>query len=201
MSQFALPLDWPAQHDERDFIVTDTNRLVVRHLDHCSVWPVMATWLTGPRKSGRSLIGRIFAARSGGTLIDDAERADEEAIFHAWNRAQADRRPLLMIADAAPPEWKIRLPDLRSRLSATPHVAIGLPDDALAGALAEKLLIARGLAPPSDLGRYLLTRIERSYVGILRAVDAIDEAALARRQRITLPLVKRALESMGVIDE
>jgi len=201
MSQIALPFEWPADEHERDFILSEANSQVARHLDHWSLWPVMATIITGPRKSGRSLIGRLFARKTGGELIDNAERAGEEMLFHAWNRAQERHRPLLIIADAPPPVWRVRLPDLRSRLSATPHVAIAEPDDALAAALIEKLLVARGLVPPPDLARYLVPRIERSYIGINRIVDAIDEIALSRRHRITLPLARQALATLGVIDD
>lgn len=201
MSQIALPFEWPADEHERDFIISDANRLAARHLDHWALWPVMATIITGPRKSGRSLLGRIFARKTGGMLMDDAERASEEALFHAWNRAQEERRPLIVIADAVPPAWRVGLPDLRSRLAATPHVAIAEPDDELAAALIEKLIGARGVATPPDLARYLLPRIERSYVGIHRIVDALDELALASRHRITLPLARKALASVGVIDD
>jgi hypothetical protein len=201
MSQIALPFEWPADEHERDFILSDANRMAARHLEHWALWPVMATIVTGPRKSGRSMLGRIFALKTGGTLIDDAERVNEESLFHAWNRAQEEHRPLILIADAAPPTWRVRLPDLRSRLSATPHVTIGEPDDPLAGALIEKLLVARGLAPPPDLARYLLPRIERSYVGVHRIVDALDELALASRHRITLPMARKALALIGVIDD
>ena len=200
MSQIALPLAWPAEEDERDFCVGPANNAVVRHLTHWSLWPVMATVLSGPRKSGRSLIGRIFAAKTGGVLVDDAETRDEEDIFHAWNRAQADHRPLLIVADAPPPAWGIKLPDLRSRLAATPQVAIVEPDDALAAAIIEKLLGMRGLAPKPELVLWLVQRIERSYVGIHRAIYAIDEAALSRRGRLSIPLMRDALERIGVID-
>ena len=61
----------------------------------------MATLVTGPRKSGRSLLGRIFVRKTGGRLFDNAEDHDEEALFHAWNDAQARRRPLLIVADRA----------------------------------------------------------------------------------------------------
>lgn len=201
MNQIALPFEWPADEEERDFIISDANRLAARHLEHWSLWPVMATIVTGPRKSGRSLLGRIFARKTGGVLADGAEQVGEEELFHAWNRAQEDRRPLIMIADAPPPAWCVRLPDLRSRLAATPHVAIEEPDDALAGALIEKLLVSRGLPPPPDLARFLLPRIERTYVSIIGIVDALDELALSRRQRITLPLVRQALALAGVIDD
>lgn len=198
MSQMALPLVWPEAERDSDFIVGPANAAAVRHLAHWSLWPVAATVLTGPRKSGRSLLGRIFAAKNAGMLIDDAERHDEEAIFHAWNRAQASRRPLLIVADAAPPAWAIRLPDLASRLAATPRIAVGDPDDALAAALIEKLLGARGLAAGREVIAYLLPRTERSHIAIHRLVDALDEVALARRQRITVPLARRALILIGV---
>lgn len=201
MSQIALPLDWPAGADERDYIVSEANQALVRHFEHWALWPVMATILTGPRKSGRSLLGRIFAQKSGGELIDDAERVDEEAIFHAWNRAQANRRPLIVIADSPPPTWNVRLPDLRSRLMASPVVRIEEPDEALVAALIEKQCQARGLAAPPELVRYLVPRIERSYLGVTRTIDALDELAFERRQGFTIPLARKALAAMGVIDE
>lgn len=201
MNQIGLPFAWPAADEDRDFCRGAANADAVRHLEHRGLWPVMATLLTGPRKSGRSLIGRIFAAQSGGTLIDGAEDAAEEAIFHAWNRAQADRRPLLLIADAPPPAWAIRLPDLRSRIAATPHVAIAEPDDALAAALFEKLLARRGLAAGAEVIAYLIPRIERSYVAILRTVDALDALSLAQRRRLTVPLARQVLIEAGVIDD
>lgn len=197
MSQFALPFAWPAVEDEGDFCRGEANIVAVRHLEHRSLWPVMATLLTGPRKSGRSLLGRIFVAKAGGTLIDDADQRPEEELFHAWNRANADRRPLLLIADAPPPAWPIRLPDLRSRIAATPHIAIAEPDDALAAALLERLLGQRGLAAGPEVIAYLLPRIERSYVAILRLIDMLDQLAFQRRSRLTVPLARQALESLG----
>jgi hypothetical protein len=201
MNQIALPFAWPAADDERDFIISDSNRVAIRHLEHWSLWPVMATVLIGPRKSGRSLIGRIFAAKSGGRFIDAAEKQDEEMLFHAWNAAQENRSPLLMIADVAPPQWRLRLPDLRSRLLATPLIVFAEPDADLTGPLIEKLLTARGVYAPPEVVRYLVPRVERSYIGIGRVVDAIDEIALEKRQRITVPIARSALAMVGVIDD
>jgi hypothetical protein len=201
MSQIALPFDWPAGDKEEDYLISEANQPLVRHFEHWSLWPVMATILTGPRKSGRSLLGRIVAGKAGGELIDNAEEADEEAIFHAWNRAQERRRPLILVADAPPPTWVVRLPDLRSRLAATPMVRIEEPDDDLAGQLIEKLCHVRGLAAPPEVVRYLVPRIERSYFGVHRAIDALDELAYEQRQRLTVPLARRALAAVGVIDE
>lgn len=200
MSQIALPLDWPEDERDDDFILSDANAAVARHLEHWALWPVPATILTGPRKSGRSLLGRIFARKTGGRLLDDAWRVPEEDIFHAWNAAMQSHRPLLIVADEAPPAWRIALPDLASRLSATPRIAILPPDDALLQALLERGLARRGLMAPPALVAWLSTRIERSYVGIAAAIDALDRASLSRRQRLTIALARTALGEAGVIE-
>lgn len=201
MSQFALPLDWPAAETENDFIVSPANVEAVRHLGHWSLWPVKATVLTGPRKSGRSFLGRIFAARSGAMLIDGGEQADQEELFHAWNRSLSDRRPLLIIADAPCGTWDIALPDLRSRLAATPHVAIQEPDDALMRGLLERLLAARGIAYAGDVPEWIARRIERSYVAVHRAIDALDQAAWAKKRRISISAAREGLLSANVIED
>jgi hypothetical protein len=152
VAQIALPLDWPVADRDEDFLISDSNRAAFEHLKRWSVWPVMATLLTGPRKSGRSLLGRLFVRKTGGRLFDNAEDHDEEAIFHAWNEAQLSRRPLLVVADSPPPFWQVSLPDLRSRLAATPHVALGEPDDRLIGDLIVKRLGDRGIAVPPRPG-------------------------------------------------
>jgi hypothetical protein len=198
MNQMALPLGWPADERQEDFIVSESNARAVRHLEHWGTWPVMATILTGPRKSGRSLLGRLFAGKSGGRLIDDADLRTEEDIFHAWNAAQESHKPLLIVANDAPPAWRVRLPDLKTRLSATPVVTLGDPDDALAAGLIEKLLLQRNLQVPPGLVPWLMPRIERTHIGIIQAVDTLDEAALAKRVRLS---VKLARDTFGAKQE
>ena len=199
MGQIALPLDWPVADREEDFLLSESYRAVFEHLRRWALWPVMATLITGPRKSGRSLLGRIFVRKTSGRLFDNAESHDEEALFHAWNDAQARRRPLIIIADAAPPAWEIQLPDLRSRLAATPHVEIGPPDDLLIGQLIVKLLGDRGIAAPPDLADYLVPRIERSYLAVLEVIDVLDRVTLSHHKRMTVPLAKRALDEAGLL--
>lgn len=195
-----LPLAWPAPTGDGGFIVSDANRAAVRHFERPGAWPVMATLLTGPRLSGRSLLARAAAAKTGGRLFDGAESHDEEAIFHAWNHAQEVRRPLIIVADRPPPGWAVRLPDLASRLAATPQVSISEPDEPLFGALLDKLLRERGLVPPPELSRYLFPRVERSYLVIHRIVETLDRHLLSRRARLTIPSARRALEDAGIID-
>jgi chromosomal replication initiation ATPase DnaA len=144
-------------------------------------------------------LGRIVARKIGGRLFDDAEDHDEEALFHAWNEAQEKRRPLLIIADAPPPAWEVKLPDLRSRLAATPHVRIEEPDDALIGDLVTKLLADRGILTPPELGEFLIPRIERSYVAVQQVIEVLDRYALSHHRRMTVPMARRALVDAGLI--
>ena len=199
MTQIALPLGWPADPRDDAFLVTPSNARAAQTLEHWATWPVMTAVLTGPRKSGRSLLARIFAAKSGGTIIDDAERVPETQLFHAWNRAQETRRPLLIVADAAPPEWQVKLPDLRSRLAASPIAAVGAPDDELMRVLLVHLFHRRGLDARPDLVDWLVARIERSHVAVERTIDALDQEVMESRKRLSIPLARTTLADAGLI--
>lgn len=199
-NQFALPLDWPQGSDESRFIVSKANEGAFDHFRRWSAWPVKATILIGPRRSGRSLLARSFVARVGGRLFDPAESHDEEELFHAWNQAQETKRPIVMIAGSAPPEWEVRLPDLRTRLAVTPVARIEQPDDDLFRSLIQRLFADRGLHLPDEALRYVADRVTRDYWTAERVVDAIDRFAIAERARLTVPTVRRALVSGGLID-
>ncbi len=201
MNQIALPFDWPAAENSDSFIVTAANRVAVDGVDAPARWPVRAAILTGPRKSGRSLLGRIFAAKTGGTLIDDGEQHREADVFHLWNLAQEERRPLLIVALSAPPVWKVRLPDLASRFSATPIFTIGEPDDILCRMLLEKQFTQRGLQVSAETVSYIVSRMERTYLALMRIVDALDDVALSRRRAVTVKLAREVLGTMGMLDD
>jgi chromosomal replication initiation ATPase DnaA len=198
--QFALPLDWPQAGDDSRFIISEANQDAFEHFRAWSLWAVKATMLTGPRRSGRSLLARAFVDRVGGRLFDGAEKYDEEELFHAWNAAQDSGRPLVMIVDEVPPAWEIGLPDLRTRLAVTPVARIEQPDDALFRSIVRLLFADRGLHIADDALKYIGDRVERSYWMAERVVEAIDRFAFAERARLTLPTVRRALAEGGIIE-
>lgn len=198
--QIALPLDWPQAQDDSRFILSEANQQAYEHFRSWSLWPVKATMLTGPRRSGRSLLARAFVARVGGRLFDGAEGHDEEQLFHAWNAAQEDGHPLVMIVDEVPPAWVVALPDLKTRLAITPIARIEQPDDGLFRAIIRLLFADRGLHMPDDALKFVSERVERSYFMAERVVEAIDRFAIAERARLTLPTIRRALGERGIID-
>lgn len=199
--QIALPLDWSAGGaNDGPLIVGTSNADAVRYLRHVATWPVRTAVLTGPRGSGRSLMGRLFAAETGGRVIDGHDSVSEEELFHAWNAAQANDGQLLVVADAPPAEWNIALPDLRSRLAAVPVLTIGDPDDCLARDLIEALFAQRGIALAPEVASYIVPRMERSYAMIHRIVAALDAASLEQGRRVGVRLTRETLLSQGLID-
>jgi len=199
MSQLALPLLWPDDPRDTEFLVSPSNEQAVTMIKRWGAWPVMTALLTGERKSGRSLLARVFASESGGRVIDNAESQVEAELFAAWNAAQASRRPLLIVADAPPPAWRIALPDLRSRLAASPIATIGPPDDALREALLTRYFVRRGLDARPDLIAWLLPRIERTHLALIRVVDLLEQAAFEQRRRLSIALARSTLRAAGMI--
>ncbi len=193
LHQPALPLSYAPRLGAGDFLVTDSNRIVAQWLAQPAQWPMPRTVLVGPAGSGKSHLGALFAA-TGGRVLDDADMvADGEPLFHAWNAATPEA-PLLLIGQRVPRFWAHSLPDLASRLAATPLVRIEDPDDALVAAVLEKRFNDLGLRVGPDVIAYLVMRIERSFASAADVVARLDAMALAERRDITVPLARELLE-------
>ncbi|MBX3595148.1 chromosomal replication initiator DnaA [Sphingomonas sp.] len=200
MSQLPLPLDRPAGAREDRFLIGEANARAVQILERWATWPVMAAIITGPRKSGRSLLARTMVARSGGTMIDEADRQSEAMLFHAWNEAQLTHRPLFLIADEAPPLWQVKLPDLRSRLGASPVARLDQPDDMLATQILAQLLDRHELVAQPDTVAWMMRRIERSYLAILRTAEALEEdASRHKNRRVSIATARATLTAAGLL--
>ena len=58
----------------------------------------------------------------------------------------------------------------------------------------------RQLRVDPDVLTFLLARMERSFAATSRLVAALDQAALAEKRRITVPLARRVLETLELGD-
>lgn len=192
MRQIALPLDELRGGGSSSLIITDANATAFAGLGKADAWPGRCAILTGPPRSGKSLMARYFAGQSG-TVIDDAEASSAEILFNAWNRAQESGTPLLLISRWRPADWNIDLPDLRSRLGAALLLEISAPDDEMIEQLLQKQLADRGAGISIDALGYVKRRIERSYAGIESFARAANALALAENAPVNLALAKRVL--------
>lgn len=195
MSQIALPLRI-AGTTER-IVLGPSNQTVVDAFARAASWPYRTAILTGPPRSGKSLLARWFAEATGGEAIDDADAIEEAALFHRWNRAQAEGTSLLLVGGMAPGTWRIGLPDLASRLGAALWLEIGAPDDAMVAALVEEHAARRGLVLGEGASAWLLPRIERSHAAVEALIATIDRLSLERKQPVTISLLRDALSASG----
>lgn len=193
MSQIALPLERGAAGPAR-IVLGEGNAHVAEALAKPETWPFRTAVLTGPPRSGKSLFARWFAESGKGHALDDAHLLGEAEVFHRWNRAQEEGRPLLVIGGEPP--WTIALPDLKSRLGAALQLEIGLPGDALAADLVLSLAEERGLPLAADAAAYLVPRATRSYLQLEKLVAAVDRLSLERKAPPTLAIWRAALEAV-----
>jgi hypothetical protein len=166
---------------------------VIEALQAAERWPFRTAILAGPPRSGKSLLARWFAESGAGDVIDGADSLEEDEVFHHWNRAQASGRPLLLVANRAPGEWTVALPDLASRLGAALLIEIAPPDDDLVAGLVAELSARRGLVLQEQVLAYLLPRLERSHAEIELLIETLDRLSLERKAPVTISLVRDAL--------
>ena len=203
------------------FIVAAPNRAAVRMLSDPGAWPTGRLALVGPTGAGKSHLVRIWASAVGALVvpagaldgaalpegpvaIEDADRlpgpAAETALFHLLNAAAANRVPVLLSARSRPARWRIALPDLASRLATAGIAEIDPPDDGLLAGILDKQAGDRGLVLPENAVAALLRRMERSFDGARRVVEAIDRLAMARKKPVTRDLALDALRSLTMPD-
>jgi DnaA regulatory inactivator Hda len=222
-----LVLDLPARPalGREDFFVSPSNELALAQVESWPAWPGGRLALAGPKGAGKTHLTHVWAARAaarvmpagelvgldlatldGGAAVavEDVDRlagrgrkAAEEALFHLCNLLAAGGGSLLVSGRAAPSRWKIRLPDLASRLRAAPVARLEPPDDARLAAVQGKHFADRQLAVEPDLIQFLLARIDRSFAAAEEVVAALDRTGLARHRPITARLAGDVLRGEG----
>jgi hypothetical protein len=191
-----LPLPLAAGASPERIVVGTANAHVLDAFAQPEAWPYRTAVLSGPPRSGKSLLARWFAQTGKGEVIDDADTVDETELFHRWNRAQESGTPLLIVSNAGEAGWPVALPDLASRLGGSLHLTVGEPDETMLADLLALHAELRGFTLGEDAAAYLVPRAERSHVGVERLVAAIDRISLERKAAPTLAVWREALEEV-----
>lgn len=157
--------------------------------------------LTGPEACGKTTMAASFETESGGLCLDEASDTEDTEIFHLWNRANSEQKPLLLLSAKPVSKWGVLLPDLKSRLAASLLVEIGPPDQAMIDGLFQKYFNSRGLTISEDALRYLEKRMIRSYAMVQSLAQKMDALAIEAKKPINLAIAKSALEFFDAGDE
>jgi chromosomal replication initiation ATPase DnaA len=209
--QLRFRLRQPASFARADFILSETNRAALAALDAWPAWHGGCLALIGPEGSGKTHLARewtarakakalqprcvdVAAANGGPMLMEDAETADAETLFHLINMAEAGGG-LLLTSRSHPRAWPAELPDLRSRLNALHVAEIGEPDDVVLEGVLRKFFRERSIKPADDVYPYLMRRIERSVRMAREIVNRLDDAADAEDRDITRALARQILDA------
>ena len=205
-----------------DFFVSSSNAAAVAMIEGWQDWPAHKLVLIGPNGAGKTHLAHVWAGLSGGRIVaadtlapadiptlaethvavedaqDVAGHADREAaLFHLHNLALAEGRSLLVTATGAPQHWALRLPDLASRMEATPGIRIAEPDDALLSAILMKLFADRQLRPTPETIPYLVPRMPRAFAAAHAIVETLDRLALEQGKPINRRLAAQALDNLA----
>lgn len=216
-----LSFDLPSKTalGREDFFVSPANALAVAMISATS-WPGNKLVLSGPAGSGKTHLAHVWAAETGGQIVQAvdlrdgdvpelarapvavedvpaiaADKEQQKTLFHLHNLVLAEGRALLMTGRGAPRLWQLPLADLQSRVEGAHHVALEAPDDALLGAVLAKLFTDRQLNPGPDVIAYLGKHMDRSFETAARIVAQLDEIALAEKRDITRALAVRLLNT------
>lgn len=203
-----------------DFLVAPSNAQAFALIDGWQHWPGGKLLLCGPAGAGKTHLAHVFAAATGARIVpalgfdpedipglahgpvvvEDFPRAAghreaETALFHLHNLCLAEGQPLLLTGRGRPADWPLDIPDLASRIVATPATHLAAPDDTLLAAVLAKLFADRQFTPAPDLIAYLLCRMDRSFEGARDLVSRLDAASLAEKRPITRALAARVLDN------
>ena len=220
-----LPFDLPhsPRFTEEDFLEAPSNKNALAMVRLWPDWPQKALLLLGPRGSGKSHLGAIWARRADARivsardlrleilpelaaaptlLLEDADLAAprEAEMFHLLNLAADKGVCLLMTAEKNPDHWGLAIPDLLSRLRRAPTVAIAAPDEAFLRAILVKLFYDRQIRVDETVVDFLALRLERSFEAAQKIVAALDREGLARGRPVTRPLAAAVLNAQNDAD-
>jgi hypothetical protein len=201
VSQIALPLDAVSSAKDNSYIVTDANAEAHYYLQNWQSWPNLTAILVGDPSSGKSAMARKFEHDSGGYIADDAELVADTDLFHLWNRAKEERKPLLFVSGKPISEWNVELPDLKSRLAASLLIEINSPDEAMIEGLLQQYFSLRGLSVSKEAILYLNKRMERSYRNIQLLAQKMDNLAIERKKPINRGIAMEALSQHQMMAE
>ena len=114
----------------------------------------------------------------------------EEAVLEVHERLLSSNGRLLLAALQPPRVLGLTLPDLATRLAAGAVYRIRpLTERELPRAMQFRAR-RRGLDLPDEVVEYLLRRVPRNSGAVFDLLDRVDEAAFAKKRRLTVPFIR-----------
>jgi len=204
-TQFPLDLTLAPDNSASAFVHGVSNAEAVTALADMAGWANNILAIIGPKGSGKTHLGHIWAAehdaisldggdgfvprkdyRGRALWVDNASSADEYTLFTLINLTITGELQALLLSDQnMPVEWNVQLPDLHSRLKNVQTARLQEPDTDLLSAIITKLFMDRGLKVSDSLIDYLLVHADRSVDSLRNLIHAMDKQAAIEKVNVT----------------
>jgi DnaA-homolog protein len=216
VTQLPLPLRWAPEFDLGAFLFADqsTPPLIERLIQ---TQEHQALMIVGPSNAGKSYLLRAIAARRVGSDVSNAAHicrpanatlfgidnvdallgnaANEEWLFHDFNRAVDLGIPWIACAREAPANLRFTLPDLGSRLMQA--ILLRLPvihDTSTRHALLRQQAAGLGVALEDGVLSYLETHVTRDLSKLAQWLRRLNDHSLSKRKKISIASVRELLK-------
>ena len=117
----------------------------------------------------------------------------EKQLLHFYNLIEEKKGYLLLTSLIAPKLWKIRLPDLKSRILSSIAVKIKKPNDQLLSSVLVKLFVDKQILIDKKIIKFIVYRSERSFANLENIVNKIDKQSLITKKKININFVKKLI--------
>lgn len=117
----------------------------------------------------------------------------ETGLFHLVNAVRDSNGTLVLSGDKPVARLTVGLADLRSRLVAARAIQTAALDDDGKLALLKQRAASQGFELADEVGRFIMSRSDRSTGSLVRLLERLETETLRRQQKVTIPLVKQVL--------
>ena len=131
--------------------------------------------------------------------IDDVEFISDnlewqQRLTLVYNEIRDNSNSIIFSSTFSPRSISIELDDLRSRLSWGQVFKIKPPDDQLKIQILKKKATERSFELSNNVAEFLIHRSDRDLNSLIIILDKIDRLSLAKKRKVTIPLVKELID-------
>jgi chromosomal replication initiation ATPase DnaA len=204
VEQLVLSLPFYTSYDPADFVVSECNFVAFEHIKQKYRSASHLLGVIGTEATGKTHLASVFHSFNPTAtqilnknfktddflssiahlfIIDDADKVkDEVAFFHLINIVRQRKGMIFFTAKTPPSEWKVRLPDLKSRLCSADLLYLKPIDTMLHHNILEKLFSDRQIMVNTDIINYILDYIKPNIDNFKKFVDYFDNLLLSHQK-------------------
>ncbi|MAJ23965.1 MAG: hypothetical protein CMP36_00485 [Rickettsiales bacterium] len=213
--QKSLPLRLRPSFGRHDFIVGVSNNEAISWVDNFLTWKEDGLIIIGPGSSGKSHLANVCKHKYNCDILEANDINNEDInilnlndliieniekiknfnfFLHIINILKEKRHKLILTSKYTIQDMEVKLEDLSSRLLAFPQAKILLPTDDVLRGIIIKLSKDKALPLNNGVINFIINHTERSYLAIHKLINELDQLALDKKKKITIPFVKLVCE-------